>query len=153
MTALKITYRDPSHLKASPGNARTHSRKQILQIARSISLFGFNNPVLVDREGMIVAGHGRVAAALELGMASVPTVLLEHLSPAQKRAYIIADNKLAEQAGWDKAILQIELQGLTAGGLDFDLTDLGFETGEIDLLLADDPNDLDAEEAGEERPA
>jgi DNA modification methylase len=151
MTDLQITYRDPSHLKRSSGNARTHSPKQILQIARSISLFGFNNPILVDGEGMIVAGHGRVAAALELGVASVPTVLLDHLSPAQKRAYIIADNKLAEQAGWDKGILQIELQGLTAAGLDFDLTDLGFETGEIDLLLTDDPNDLNAEEAEEGR--
>ena len=152
MSDLQIIYRDPTHLKPWSGNARTHSPKQIQQIARSISLFGFNNPILVDGEGMIVAGHGRVAAARELGITSVPTVLLEHLSPAEKRAYILADNKLAEKAGWDKGMLQIELQGLVAAELEFDLTDLGFETGEIDLLLADDPNELDAAEA-EEDPA
>lgn len=153
MTDLHITYRDPSHLKPWTGNARTHSPKQIRQIARSISLFGFNNPILVDGEGMIVAGHGRVTAALELGIASVPTVLLEHLSPAQKRAYILADNKLAEKAGWDKSILQIELQGLAAAELEFDLTDLGFETGEIDLLLADDGDEVASAEAEEDRIA
>ncbi len=153
MNDLQIKYRIPSHLKPSPANARTHSRKQILQIARSITLFGFNNPILLDAEGYIVAGHGRVAAALELGIPSVPTVLLEHLSPAQRRAYIIADNKLAENAGWDKDMLQVELQGLAAAGLNFDLTDLGFETGEIDLFLTDDPTEIAAEDAGEDREA
>jgi DNA modification methylase len=117
------------------GNARTHSKKQIQQIAASIHRFGFNNPVLIDDAGEIIAGHGRVAAAKLLGLAAVPTLRLSHLSPAEKRAYVIADNKLAQNAGWDRETLAIELQGLI--NLDFDVELTGFEAPEIDLVFED----------------
>jgi len=116
-------------------NARTHSKKQIKQIAASITAFGFTNPVLIDGAGRIIAGHGRVEAAKLLGRTSVPTIRLEHLSPEQVRAYIIADNRLAELAGWDDAILATELQVLSTLDLDFNLELTGFETAEIDLLI------------------
>src|ERR1700691_4046008 len=92
------------------GNARTHSKKQIRQIADSIKRFGFNNPVLTDDDGQIIAGHGRVEAAKLLGLAALPTLRLSHLSAEEKRAYVLADNKLAENAGWDHEILAIEIQ-------------------------------------------
>ncbi len=116
-------------------NARTHSSKQIAQIVASICEFGFNNLVLIDRDGEIIAGHGRVAAAKKLGREVVPCVRLEHLTEAQKRAYILADNRLAEKAGWDREILAIELQHLTEIEVDFDVTITGFEVAEVDLLL------------------
>jgi ParB-like chromosome segregation protein Spo0J len=114
-------------------NARTHSNKQVRQIARSIERFGFCNPVLIDDQGQIIAGHGRVAAAKLLGIKEVPTVKLAHLSDAEKRAYILADNRLAEKAGWDREILAIELQALVS--LDFEVELTGFETAEVDLIL------------------
>jgi ParB-like chromosome segregation protein Spo0J len=132
---LKIEHRPPGELKPYAGNARTHSAKQIAQIAASIKAFGFNSPILIDREGGIVAGHGRVAAAKQLGTATVPVIRLEHLSDAQKRAYILADNKLAEKAGWDSEILAIELQHFMALELDFDVSLTGFELPEIDVLI------------------
>src|SRR6266516_5127334 len=107
---LAITYRAVADLKPYPRNARTHSRKQVKQIAAAIKEFGFTNPVLIDESDQIIAGHGRVAAAELLGLAEVPTLQLNHLSPIQKRAYILADNRLAEKAGWDKEILAVELQ-------------------------------------------
>src|SRR5215469_5345201 len=100
-------------------NARTHSRKQIRQIADSIQAFGFVTPVLVDDAGEIIAGHGRVAAAKLLGLVEVPTLRLSHLSSAEKRAYVLADNKLAQNAGWDRETLAIELQDLI--NLDFEV--------------------------------
>jgi DNA modification methylase len=117
------------------GNARIHSRKQVRQIADSIQRFGFNNPVLVDDSGDIIAGHGRVEAAKFLGLAEVPTLRLSHLSETEKRAYILADNRLAEEAGWDREILAIELQGLI--DLDFDVEVTGFDMGKIDIILED----------------
>lgn len=139
MTHLEIVSRPVAELRPSPSNARTHSAKQIDQIATSVRRFGFNNPVLIDAGDHIIAGHGRVKAAQKLGMTHVPTVLLEHLGEAQKRAYIIADNRLAELAGWDRDILAIELQSLLEleGDLDFEVSDIGFETAEIDLLLSE----------------
>jgi DNA modification methylase len=122
-------------LRPYPRNARTHSRKQIRQIAKSIERFGFCNPVLVDDGGQIIAGHGRVEAAKLLDIKELPTVRLSHLSDAEKRAYILADNRLAERSGWDREILAIELQNLFDVGFDVDLT--GFETADIDLLLED----------------
>jgi hypothetical protein len=123
----------PGALKAYPRNARTHSAKQVRQIARSIERFGFNNPVLVDEGNQIIAGHGRVLAALELGLAEVPVLRLRHLCEADKRAYILADNRLAEKAGWDREVLAIELGELCELlGDEIELT--GFETGEVDLL-------------------
>ena len=120
-------------LRPYAGNARTHSKKQIRQIAKSIERFGFCNPVLIDDAKQIIAGHGRVEAAKLLGMEAVPTVRLSHLSETDKRAYILADNKLAEKAGWDREILAIELQALVDLNVDVELT--GFETAEIDLIL------------------
>jgi hypothetical protein len=116
-------------------NARTHSKKQVRQIANSIERFGFCNPVLIDDDSRIIAGHGRVSAAKLLGIQEVPTVHLSHLSEADRRAYILADNKLAENAGWDREILAIELQGLL--DLNFDVGIIGFETAEIDMLMED----------------
>lgn len=120
-------------LKPNPRNARTHNPRQITQIARSIERFGFTNPVLVDEDLMIIAGHGRVAAAKQLGHDAVPILRLGDLSEADKRAYLIADNKLAEKAGWDREILAIELQGLVELNYEIELT--GFEIAEIDLIL------------------
>jgi ParB-like chromosome segregation protein Spo0J len=102
-------------LRPWPRNARTHSRKQIKQIAESIRHFGFTNPVLIDGENSILAGHGRVEAARQLGMTSVPCLRVDHLSPAEKRAYVLADNKLALNAGWDEELLALELQGRGSG--------------------------------------
>jgi DNA modification methylase len=135
MRDLSITYRDPRQLVRAPVNPRTHSPRQIEQIVQSIRSFGFNNPVLLDNGNQIIAGHGRVAAALVLDMTMVPTVRLDHLTPSQKRAYVIADNRLAELAGWDSDVLAIELEGLMELDLEFEIGDIGFETPEIDLLL------------------
>src|SRR4051812_4494349 len=120
-------------LRPYPGNARTHSKKQIKQIARSIERFGFTNPVLISDDNEIIAGHGRVEAAKLLGLARVPALRLSHLSPAQRRAYVIADNKLAQNAGWDRDILAIELQALI--DVDFDLELTGFSLAEVDVLI------------------
>ncbi len=123
-------------LSSYGANARTHSKYQIKQIAESIRVFGFTNPVLVDSQDHIVAGHGRVEAAKLLGMGQVPTIRLDGLSDEQIRAYIIADNKLAENAGWDRSILAIELQHLiTVDCADYDVTITGFEIAEIDGIL------------------
>src|SRR3954470_17726248 len=113
-----IEHRSPSSLRPYPGNARTHSKKQVRQIADSIEKFGFTNPVLISDDGEIIAGHGRVEAAHLLGLQSVPTLRLSHLNAAQRRAYVIADNKLALNAGWDREVLAIELQALV--DLDFE---------------------------------
>ena len=124
----------PTHsLRPYPGNARTHSPKQIKQIARSIERFGFNNPVLVDDDDQIIAGHGRVEAAKLLNMKTVPTVRLSHMSEDDKRGYIIADNRIAEKAGYDNEILAIELQHLADVGFDISLT--GFEPAEVDIII------------------
>ncbi len=128
-----VINRPITDLKPFAGNARTHSKKQIRQIADSIERFGFTNPVLISEAGEIIAGHGRVAAAKLIGMSEVPTLSLSHLSAAERRAYVIADNKLALNAGWDNDILAIELQGLI--DLDFDLTLTGFSLAEIDFVL------------------
>lgn len=148
-TRLKITYRKIGELIPYTGNARTHSDKQIAQIAASIRKFGFTNPVLIDEEGGIVAGHGRVAAAKQLGIAEVPTIVLGHLTPAERRAYVIADNRLAELAGWDREILKIEFQALAEMDLDFELEITGFETAELDLLLDDSAGEVAADPADE----
>jgi len=122
-----------TRLAPSKANARIHSRKQIRQIADSIKRFGFNNPVLIDDDGIIIAGHGRVEAARLLGMEEVPTLRLSHLSAAEQRAYIIADNRLAEKADWDRKLLAVELNALI--DLDFDVELTGFEMAEVDLIL------------------
>ena len=135
MTELSVRYKRILELKPYDRNARTHTRRQIIQIAASIGEFGWTNPVLIDDEGGIIAGHGRVEAAKLLGLETVPTIRLQDMTEAQKRAYIIADNRLAELAGWDEEVLAIELQALGEIDLDFDLEVTGFETAEIDLLI------------------
>ena len=115
-------------------NARTHPEWQIAQIAASIAEFGFCNPILIGGDGVIIAGHGRLLAAQQLGLAEVPAVRLGHLSEAQRRALVIADNKIAENAGWDEEMLRAELAALQADGFDLDL--VGFSEAELDELLA-----------------
>ena len=129
-------------------NARTHSPAQVSQIAASIVEFGFLNPILVDSSDGIVAGHGRLLAARQLGLAELPVVILDHLTAAQRRAYIIADNKLALNAGWDEKLLAAELGDLALAGVDLAL--IGFTAAELDVLLpgVDEP----VEEASEEIP-
>jgi ParB-like chromosome segregation protein Spo0J len=133
MHSMAVEAMPVASLKPYAGNARTHSRKQIRQIANSIQRFGFTNPVLISDANKIVAGHGRVEAAKLLGHATVPTLRLSHLTAAERRAYIIADNKLALNAGWDRELLAIELQGLIE--MDFDLEVTGFSLAEIDVVL------------------
>lgn len=122
-------------LKPWPKNARTHSKKQVRQIADSIKEFGFTNPVLIDDEGTILAGHGRVLAARELNMSGVPCLRLSYMSEDQKRAYVIADNKLALNAGWDEDLLAQEIGALLSSDIDFDLSLTGFTISEVDNLL------------------
>jgi DNA modification methylase len=128
-------------LKPYAGNARVHSKKQVKQIARSIEQFGFNNPILIDENCQILAGHGRFEAAKLLNQKLVPTIQLSHMSETDKRAYILADNRLAEKAGWDNEILALELDALIDLGFDLDLT--GFEAPEVDLIIEDVGDDSD----------
>src|ERR1035437_10095902 len=132
---LRVAYRPISQLAPYERNARIHSKVQIRKIAESIREFGFVNPLLINETGTIIAGHGRVEAAKLLGMVQVPTILLESLSPAQIRAYVIADNRLAEEANWDPGILKIELQNLILENqIDISLT--GFEIGEMSIWFS-----------------
>lgn len=128
-----IIKRPVAALKPYARNARTHSKKQLRQIAASIERFGFVNPVLVSDDDEIIAGHGRVEAAKLLGLKAVPTLAISHLSETERRAYILADNKLALNAGWDRDLLAIELQGLI--DLDFDIELTGFSLAEIDFTI------------------
>ncbi len=139
LPALTITFRGVAELTPNPRNPRTHSRRQIRQIADSIKGFGFLNPILIDEAGTVVAGHGRLAGAKLLGMPSVPTICAAGLSEAQRRAYVLADNKLAEKAGWDRALLAAELGELAVllPPLNLDLTLTGFEPAEVDSLFSD----------------
>ncbi len=117
-------------------NSRTHSQVQVQQIARSIQRFGFTNPILVDSEDGILAGHGRLAAARDLGLREVPVIVLDHLSQTERRAYLIADNQLALNAGWDTAVLQQEIAALSLA--DFELDVLGFDLDELNSILDGD---------------
>jgi ParB-like chromosome segregation protein Spo0J len=125
---LKIEQRAIEALIPYARNSRTHSDGQVAQIAASIREFGFTNPVLIDKDGGIIAGHGRVMAARKLGLKDVPCIALGHLTDAQKRAYVIADNKLALNAGWDEELLAVEFSDLLSEGFDLELT--GFAPGE-----------------------
>ena len=135
MTKHEIEYLATADLIPYARNSRTHSDEQITQICGSIKEFGFTNPVLVDGEGVIIAGHGRTLAAQRLGIKEVPCLRLDYLTEAQKRAYVIADNKLALNAGWDDEMLSLELKDLQAA--DFDLSLTGFEGEELNALLAE----------------
>ena len=157
-SSLNIVYRRIDELKPDPANPRRHGKQQIRKIADSIRVFGFNVPVLIDREKNVVAGHGRLLACAELGWTEVPTLCLDHLTPAQARAFRIADNRLTEISEWDDRLLAEELKELSLLGLDFNIEVTGFEMGEIDFRIAsleglseadDDPADaLPASPAG-----
>ncbi|MEM8595018.1 MAG: DNA methyltransferase [Pseudomonadota bacterium] len=145
---LAIEHRPVEALIPYARNARTHDDEQVALIAGSIREFGFANPILVDGASGVIAGHGRLMAARKLGLQTVPVIELAHLSEAQKRAYVLADNKLAERAGWDAALLALEAAELEALGVD--LGSLGFGAGEIDALLQGGPDPR--EEATPEPP-
>ncbi|HNY25494.1 MAG TPA: DNA methyltransferase [Alphaproteobacteria bacterium] len=135
MKELQVTNIDLDKIKAYPNNPKTHDKKQVTKIVKSIKEFGFVNPVLLDDNLEIIAGHGRVLAAKEVGMQQVPAIILSHLNENQRRAYRIADNKLTELGKWDLELLNIEFTNLSALDLDFDLEITGFETTEIDLII------------------
>jgi DNA modification methylase len=145
MSEVAVVYKNAATLKPRAKNSRTHSAEQVSQIAASIKEFGFTNPVLIDPAGGVIAGHGRLEAAKLLGMAEVPTITLDGLSPAQIRAYVIADNQLALNAGWDMDLLKIEMQGLDAEG--FDLSLIGFGDDMLAGLLVDPTEGLTDEDA------
>jgi DNA modification methylase len=147
--------RSPSDLKSWPGNPRTHNDKQLAKIKSSIQKFGFTAPVLVDEAGVILSGHGRVQAAIALELPTIPTRVIGGLSDAKKRAYVIADNKLAQLAGWDDTLLKDELELLIAENFDIETT--GFSTAEIDILFdgaeqpsGSDPDDLQPDDIAAE---
>lgn len=131
---FSIVYRPITALVRNPRNARQHPKKQIQQLAFSVQEFGFINPIVVDENGMILAGHGRYEAALKLGLTDVPTIVARHLTKAQRRAYVIADNKIALQADWDTEILCVEFAELEALDLGFSIEVTGFSTAEIDTM-------------------
>ena len=149
MTELKVERWPLDRLVPYARNARTHSDEQVAQIAASIADFGFNNPVLVDERGEIIAGHGRVLAARKLGLAEAPVIVLAHLSEAQRRAFRLADNRIALNAGWDEALLREELVALREADFDLDVT--GFDLDEIERLLAE-PDAAEADAADEAVP-
>ena len=132
---IKIEFRSVFKLKPFARNARTHSEQQVAQIAASIEEFGWTNPILIDGNDGIIAGHARLLAAQKLEMTEVPVIVLDHLTPAQRKALVLADNKLALNAGWDENLLRIELEELQS--LDFNLDLTGFASIEIDELLRD----------------
>ncbi len=130
---LAVIYKPIGDLIPYARNSRMHSEAQVAQIAACIKEFGFTNPVLIDEDGGIIAGHGRVLGARKLGMDEVPTIALEGLSKAQKRAYVIADNKLALNAGWDEELLSVELNQLHEEG--FDVVLAGFDAAELSEIM------------------
>lgn len=139
MNTLNVEYRNVEALIPYVRNPRTHSEAQIAQIAASIAEFGFTNPILVGIDGIVVAGHGRLAAAKKLGLENVPVLVLGHLTSTQRRALVIADNRIAENAGWDEAMLRIELEALQLEGFDLDIT--GFDADALaELIAVDEPD-------------
>lgn len=147
MNAYQIEYLPLTALRPYRNNARTHTESQVRQIARSIREFGWTNPILIDAEGTILAGHGRVMAARELGIHTVPCLRLDHLTDEQRRAYVLADNQLASKAGWDEELLRLELMDLRDVG--FDLDTIGFDTADIDRIF----DGLDEDGEGDGGPA
>lgn len=147
MNKIEVVYKNIDELIPYINNSRTHSDAQVAQIAASIKEFGWTNPVLMDGDNGIIAGHGRVLAARKLGHTEIPVIELEHLNDVQKRAYIIADNKLALNAGWDEDILALELKDIE--NLGFDLSIIGFDEAEInqkenndDVIINDESRNL-----------
>lgn len=137
---LDVVYRPLDDLTPDPRNARTHSKAQIAQIVQSIRAFGFTNPILADADGTLIAGHGRLRAAREIGLETVPVITLDGLSEPQKKALRLADNKIALNAGWDIELLKLELADLSLPDIDIDLSLTGFSVGEIDVILEGEPD-------------
>ena len=133
---LAVVWRRIEVLRPDPANPRSHSAKQIRQLVRSIGAFGFNVPILVDRTLRVIAGHGRLLAAQELGWREVPTILLDHLSETQARAFMIADNRVAETAAWNNTVLGEQLKEISFAAPDFAIETTGFELSEIEVLTA-----------------
>ena len=146
MTDLEIVYRKTSELIPYVMNSRTHDEAQVAQIASSIKEFGFNNPIALDEDNGVIAGHGRLLAALKLGLSQVPTICLSHLNERQKRAYVIADNKIALNAGWDAATLKLELEALDAD----ELALTGFSELEINSWLGEEDEDSEPKSVSDE---
>ncbi|MFV8548025.1 ParB N-terminal domain-containing protein, partial [Ralstonia pseudosolanacearum] len=147
---LNVEYRKVAALIPYARNPRTHNDEQVARIAASIVEYGWTNPVLVDGENGVIAGHGRLAAARQLGMDEVPVIELAHLSPTQKRALILADNRIALDAGWDEELLALEFAELADAGYDLALT--GFNDAEIDALLADELGEAEDDGASDPEP-
>ncbi len=148
--SLEIQYWPIDRLLPYAKNARTHTDEQVAQVAASIKEFGWTNPILVGRDGVIIAGHARLAAARKLGIAEVPVILLDHLSETQRRALVLADNRLAENAGWDEALLAEELRDIDTDG--FDLATVGFAADELEALLAEPEQPESAPDVTEQIP-
>lgn len=140
---LTVTYKRVVDLIPYVNNARTHSDEQVTQIASSIKEFGFNNPILTDGENGVIAGHGRLLAAKKLGLETVPTIELAGLTEAQKKAYILADNKIALNSGWDEELLKIELDDLKLQGVN--LETVGFSDEELSKLIISNDEDQNKE--------
>lgn len=138
---MQIVYKKVNELIPYINNSRTHSEEQVNQIVASINEFGFTNPLLIDEKDNIIAGHGRLLASKKLGMEEVPCIVLKGLTEAQKKAYIIADNKMALNAGWDEELLKIELENLKE--LDFDLDLTGFNVDELDDILGNNEEETE----------
>ena len=138
---MEIIYKKVQELIPYVNNSRTHSEEQVNQICASINEFGFTNPLLIDEKDSIIAGHGRLMASKKLGMEEVPCIVLEGLTEAQKKAYIIADNKMALNAGWDEELLKIELENLKE--LDFNLDLTGFNVDELDDILGKNEEEVE----------
>jgi len=135
MEKLEVAYIATTDLIPYANNPRTHSDQQVAQVAASIQEFGFNNPILIDEHNGIIAGHGRLAAAQKLDLKLVPTIMLEGLTEAQRKAYVIADNKLTENGGWDNDLLAVEIERLKELEIDVDLT--GFDAEELQVITQD----------------
>lgn len=146
---ISVQYRPLTDLAVDPRNARVHSKRQVRQIARSMKVFGFIVPILADSTGKIFAGHGRYYGAQQIGMTEVPVICVDHLTPAQARAFAIADNRLTENSTWDKKLLAEHFKELAALDLTFSLDTTGFEMGEIDLLV--EGLELDADDEAADR--
>lgn len=151
MTKAKVIYLGLDQLRHSPRNPRTHSDKQIYQIANSIEEFGFTNPIIIDQDNTVLAGNGRLSAAEKLGIARIPCIRLDHLTPAQKRAYLIADNKIAQNAGWDIEILADDFQLLLEDDYEIDIT--GFSSVEIDQTMDSAAPECGSDPAAENLPS
>src|SRR5260370_21745190 len=153
LARIVVTYRSPAELMIAPRNPRVHTPRQIKKMARSISVFGFLIPIIMDETDRVLIGAGRLMAAMELGSTEVPTVQVTHLSEAQKKAFTIADSRLSEIAKWDDRVLAEQLKELSIINLDFDIQVTGFDMGEIALRIESLNLDLDEADPADVLPA